>query len=106
MLATPQPALLGRNGTLVSFPKPHSNVAAFSSFLKGKCYVNHELAAKMIGRWPSGAPLMLTLEQDAPELGSDLQQMNNFKYIQDPNGLRCSIGAHIRRIHETRHWKS
>ena len=36
MLATPQPALLGRNGTLVTFPKLHSNVAAFSSFPERK----------------------------------------------------------------------
>jgi deferrochelatase/peroxidase EfeB len=33
-----------------------------------------------------------------PELGSDLKQMNNFTYAQDPKGLRCPIGAHIRRM--------
>jgi len=74
MLAMPQPALLGRK-------------------------MSAELvAAKMVGRWPSGAPLMLAPEEDAPELGSDLKQMNNFTYAQDPKGLRCPIGAHIRRM--------
>jgi Dyp-type peroxidase family len=101
MLAMPQPALLGRNGTLVSFRKLHSQVAAFRRFLKANATSTMSaefLAAKMVGRWPSGAPLMLAPEQDVPELGSDLQQMNNFSYAQDPKGLRCPIGAHIRRM--------
>jgi Dyp-type peroxidase family len=101
MLAMPQPALLGRNGTFVSFRKLHSKVAAFRRFLSANATSAMSaqlLAAKMVGRWPSGAPLMLAPEQDAPELGSDLQQMNNFTYAQDPKGLRCPIGAHIRRM--------
>jgi Dyp-type peroxidase family len=101
MLAMPQPALLGRNGTFVSFRKLHSKVAAFRRFLKANATPTMSaelLAAKMVGRWPSGAPLMLAPEQDAPELGSDLQRMNNFTYAQDPKGLRCPMGAHIRRM--------
>jgi Dyp-type peroxidase family len=101
MLAMPQPALLGRNGTFVSFRKLHSKVAAFRRFLNANATPTLSaelLAAKMVGRWPSGAPLMLAPEQDAPELGSDLQRMNHFTYVQDPKGLRCPIGAHIRRM--------
>ena len=101
MLAMPQPAVLGRNGTFVSFRKLHSNVAAFRRFLKANATPDMSpelLAAKMAGRWPSGAPLMLAPERDAPELGYDLQRMNNFTYAQDPKGLRCPMGAHIRRM--------
>jgi Dyp-type peroxidase family len=101
MLAMPQPELLGRNGTFVSFRKLHSRVAAFRRFLKANATpaMSAELlAAKMVGRWPSGAPLMLAPEQDVPELGSDLQQVNHFTYAQDPKGLRCPVGAHIRRM--------
>jgi Dyp-type peroxidase family len=101
MLAMPQPDLLGRNGTFVSFRKLHSKVAAFRRFLKANATpaMSAELlAAKVIGRWASGAPLMLAPEQDNPQLGSDLQRMNNFTYAQDPKGLRCPIGAHIRRM--------
>src|ERR1700677_268922 len=101
MLAMPQPDLLGRNVTFVSFRKLHSKVAAFRRFLKANATpaMSAELlAAKMIGRWASGAPLMLAPEQDSPQLGSDLQRMNNFTYGQDPKGLRCPIGAHIRRM--------
>ncbi len=52
------------------------------------------LAAKMVGRWPSGAPLVKAHHRDDPELGTD----NSFGYSAwDPHGLRCPIAAHIRR---------
>jgi hypothetical protein len=38
------------------------------------------LAAKMVGRWPSGAPLVLAPEQDDPELGDDPTRSNDFMY--------------------------
>ena len=101
ILAMPQPAILGRNGTYVSFRKLHANVAAFRRFLRANATVSlsaEMLAAKMVGRWPSGAPLILAPEQDAPELGADPQRMNYFTYAGDPSGLQCPIGAHIRRM--------
>jgi len=53
------------------------------------------LAAKMVGRWPSGAPLVKTPDQDDPGLGND----NDFGYYHtDPLGLACPLGAHIRRV--------
>jgi Dyp-type peroxidase family len=53
------------------------------------------LAAKMVGRWPSGAPLVETPDRDDPRLGDD----NDFGYYRtDPLGLACPIGAHIRRM--------
>lgn len=101
MLPMPQPPVLGRNGTFVSFRKLHSNVATFRRFLhdNASAAMSTELiAAKVIGRWPSGAPLMLAPDRDAPELGADLEQMNNFSFGEDPGGLRCPMGAHIRRM--------
>ena len=54
------------------------------------------LAAKMVGRWPSGAPLTLTPDHD-DEL---LAQANDFAYqYGDEFGLNCPIGSHIRRSH-------
>jgi Dyp-type peroxidase family len=53
------------------------------------------LAAKMVGRWPSGAPLVETPDRDDPRLGND----NDFGYNNtDPLGLACPLGAHIRRM--------
>ena len=53
------------------------------------------LAAKMVGRWPSGAPV-------APPDADDplLADANDFTYHRDdPLGLACPIGAHVRRAH-------
>jgi len=47
----------------------------------------------MVGRWPSGAPLVKAPDQDIPALADD----NDFAYHDDPLGLACPIGAHIRR---------
>jgi Dyp-type peroxidase family len=55
-----------------------------------------ELAAKMMGRWPSGAPLVSSPERDDPKLGDS----NDFAYHHvDPHGLRCPKGSHVRRAH-------
>jgi len=52
------------------------------------------LAAKMVGRWPSGAPLALAPDADDPSLA----EANDFGYHEDdPRGERCPIGSHIRR---------
>jgi Dyp-type peroxidase family len=97
----PAPDVLGRNGTFLGFRKLHSKVAAFRQFLRDNETPRlpaTKLAAKMIGRWPSGAPLMLAPDQDQPELAADPRQVNNFLYASDANGLRCPLGAHIRRM--------
>jgi Dyp-type peroxidase family len=48
----------------------------------------------MVGRWRSGAPLVKTWNADDPRLAFD----DDFTYQRDdPHGLRCPIGAHIRR---------
>ena len=52
------------------------------------------LGAKFVGRYKSGAPLVLSPEKDDPGLSSE----NNFAYFdKDPHGLACPIGSHIRR---------
>jgi Dyp-type peroxidase family len=52
------------------------------------------LAAKCVRRWPSGAPLVLAPDQDDPSLA----MQNAFGYVEkDADGMRCPIGAHIRR---------
>jgi deferrochelatase/peroxidase EfeB len=52
------------------------------------------LAAKLMGRWRNGAPIVLSPEKDDPNLSSE----NNFLYTtKDPEGQLCPIGAHIRR---------
>ncbi|WP_240667593.1 Dyp-type peroxidase [Streptomyces luteoverticillatus] len=97
----PQPDVLGRNGTYAAVRKIHTNVAAWRQYLRANtssAEAEALLAAKMVGRWPSGAPLTLTPEHDDPELAADPHRVNNFLYREnDDRGYRCPAGAHIRR---------
>ncbi len=96
----PTPEILGRNGTYVVFRKLHTRVAAYRRYLRAKAASREDealLGAKMVGRWPSGAPLALSPERDDPALGEDPARNNNFDYGRDPRGLRCPAGAHARR---------
>jgi hypothetical protein len=99
--AMPQPEILGRNGTYLGFRKLHSRVAAFRQYLQANARSDAEqelLAAKLVGRWPSGAPLVLAPERDDQALGADAQRNNDFLYYDgDPHGLKCPLGSHIRR---------
>jgi Dyp-type peroxidase family len=99
--AMPQPEVLGRNGTYIAFRKLYSHVAEFRRYLKANAESPEDealLQAKMVGRWPSGAPLVLAPERDDPELGADPQRNNDFGYYaEDPKGRKCPVGAHIRR---------
>jgi deferrochelatase/peroxidase EfeB len=57
------------------------------------------VAAKLMGRWRSGAPLVLCPQKDDPELGADRQRTNDFNYGKmDPYGYACPVGSHMRRM--------
>ena len=97
----PQPDILGRNGTYVGFRKYQSRVGAFNRFLQanGSNEAERELlAAKLVGRWRSGAPLTLAPDADSAALGADPQRNNNFDYAGDPHGRQVPLGSHIRRM--------
>jgi Dyp-type peroxidase family len=91
---------LGRNGSYLVFRHLAQDVAKFWNFLDKA--TNHSsdpkaserLAAKFVGRWKSGAPLVLSPEED----NALLKDENNFAYLEkDAQGLSCPIGSHIRR---------
>lgn len=97
---TPQPEVLGRNGSYVVFRKLYQRVAAFRQYLRAhaKDPAQEELiAAKMMGRWRSGAPLARCPLHDDPELGADPRQNNEFLYEDDPIGYKTPPGSHVRR---------
>lgn len=97
----PQPEVLGRNGTYIVFRKLHQRVAAFRQYLRANSPSPEEeelLAAKLMGRWRSGAPLALCPFHDDPELGADPRRNNDFLYRQeDSTGYVTPPGSHIRR---------
>jgi deferrochelatase/peroxidase EfeB len=101
----PEPRELGLNGSFAVFKKIETDVVGFESFLQSnKDKIAPELlAAKMCGRWRNGVPLALSPETDSPPGGIPPDQLNNYEYVDadgsgDPKGLRCPVGAHMRRI--------
>src|SRR3954454_18721717 len=96
----PQPEILSRNGSFMAYRRLQEHVSQFRDFLRehGKTQEEQELiAAKLMGRWRSGAPL--TLAPDDPVLGADLQRNNDFNYNEmDPHGYAVPLGSHMRRM--------
>ena len=98
----PQPEILSRNGSYVAYLRMEEHVGAFRDFLRqhGETPEQQEwVAAKLMGRWRSGAPLVLTPDQDDPGLGADYSRNNDFNYgTMDPHGYGCPLGSHVRRM--------
>jgi len=98
----PAPERLARNGSYLAYRRLEEHVGAFRDFLAehGETAEEQELiAAKLMGRWRSGAPLTLAPEQDDPALGADLERCNDFNYKkEDPHGYAVPLGSHMRRM--------
>ena len=99
----PTPEVLARNGSYVVFRKLQTRVAEYRQYLRSRAKSREDealLAAKFVGRWPSGAPLALAPERDDPKLGADPNRNNAFLYAaDDARGLKCPLGAHVRRAY-------
>ncbi len=86
---------LGRNGTYLVYRQYAQHVQAFWRYLATNTTDEDEaieLGAKLVGRWPNGAP-RAAARSDDPELST----ANEFVYAHDKVGLECPIGAHVRR---------
>jgi Dyp-type peroxidase family len=98
----PQPVVLSRNGSYMAYRRLEEHVGRFRDFLRAHGTTPEEqefIAAKLMGRWRSGAPLVLAPDKDDPALGADLQRKNDFNYKEmDPHGYAVPLGAHIRRL--------
>ncbi|HBZ07012.1 MULTISPECIES: Dyp-type peroxidase [Massilia] len=100
-VAMPDPPELGRNGSFVVLRKYASQVGAFNDFVRSHASGEQEeelLAAKLVGRWRSGAPLILAPEHDDPDLGADPTRNNDFDFSKDPRGFVCPHASHMRRL--------
>jgi Dyp-type peroxidase family len=92
----PEPAALFRNGSYLTYRKLRQDVAAFRRFLAGAAgsVAGHhigtgDIAAAVLGRQEDGSPLV-----GAPHGGDPAR---DFSFRSDPEGLRCPLGAHVRR---------
>ena len=95
---------LGRNGSYLVLRDLHQDVGSFWRYLDRQASGVPEqrdlLAAAMVGRSKDGVALMPASSDpiagiDAPAPGDPAY--NQFTYASDPEGLRCPLGAHIRR---------
>ncbi len=119
-----------RNGSYLVFRRLRQDVAGFRAFLAqsaetlsvqpGFSGVTHEwVAARLVGRWPSGAPVSRVPYADDAVLGVDRLANNVFGFAADavedplvaglkagywpdakadPVGLTCPMAAHIRKV--------
>ena len=106
----PQPQILSHNGSFMAYRRLQEHVGTFREYLSDHAETSEEqelLAAKLMGRWRSGAPLVLAPERDDPELGADPMRNNDFNYREmDPHGYACPLGSHARRLNprDTAHY--
>nr|MDQ3370522.1 Dyp-type peroxidase [Myxococcota bacterium] len=99
---------LGHNGTYLVFRKLHQHVATFWSYVAAQARalepdpalaaeLTELLAAKLVGRWKSGASLVHAPDRDDASWARR-DRINEFGYlVEDPHGLRCPISSHVRR---------
>jgi Dyp-type peroxidase family len=97
----PTPAELAVNGSFLVYRKLHQDVAAFRAQLAkaARLFPGGEqlLAAKILGRWRDGTPIDLSPDRPDPVIVADGERNNNFSYTSDADGMRCPVGAHVRR---------
>jgi Dyp-type peroxidase family len=102
----PPPDSFGVNGSFLVYRKLRQDVAAFRRALRAAAAVypggEELLAAKIVGRWRDGTPLDRGPHRPDPALVTDPARNNAFDYGDDPDGLRCPVGAHVRRMNPRR----
>ena len=107
----PQPELLSRNGSYMAYRRLEEHVVRFRDFLRqhGQTAEERELiAAKLMGRWRSGAPLVLSPDKDEsrawgrPSAEQRFQlQRNGPAWICGPARLSCA--PHKSSRHRSQH---
>lgn len=103
--AEPAPAW-AKDGSFLVFreleqrvPEFHARSAKLAKSLQSKVpgVTAEFLEARMVGRWPSGAPLILSPLKEDEILGADAFKNNVFDYSKDIPASRCPASAHVRR---------
>lgn len=97
----PEQADLGLNGSYLVMRQLRQDVQGFWRELDGQAEGNADLrdrfAEKMVGRNKKGESLEPLSESCAGGKSTQKSKLNQFTYQHDPQGLRCPLGAHIRR---------
>ena len=92
-----------RNGSYMVFRRLEQRVPEFRRFVReqaARLAMDPELlAARMVGRWKTGAPIELSPRRDDPALSRDDGRNNDFEYGDDLLQSRCPYAAHIRKVY-------
>jgi Dyp-type peroxidase family len=127
--ATVPGPLWARNGSYLVYRRLQQDVGLFQSFLEQQAdalsqqpgfegTTAAQLGAKVVGRWPSGAPLARAPQGDDPDLGADPLANNHVEFAADtaelpltggqtvgfpcahadPVGMVTPLAAHIRKV--------
>src|SRR6202043_1808032 len=92
-----------KNGSYMVFRRLEQRVPEFNTFLRAQAarfgMYPELLAARMVGRWRSGAPLELAPLDDKPSLAADDRRDNDFGFGDDPDQRKCPYAAHIRKVY-------
>jgi Dyp-type peroxidase family len=92
-----------RNGSHMVFRRLEQKVPEFRRFIAERAArlgMDRELlAARMVGRWKSGAPMELAPLRDNPGLGGDDKRNNDFGFAEDRFQAKCPYAAHIRKVY-------
>jgi len=120
------PLDFSRNGTFMAYRKLHQDIAGFKKWVEDAAaklqqawnleslkVARETLLAKMAGRWSDGVPLTVAStyaewqkfneeceRKDGHVVRDDTARARalvDFGYREDPEGLRCPLGSHIRR---------
>ncbi|HLM08534.1 MAG TPA: Dyp-type peroxidase [Thermoleophilaceae bacterium] len=92
------PRELGLNGSYMVVRKLEQDVHGFWDFARAEAGDQAEwFAAKLVGRWRDGTPLVSSLTAPANGDEGDLRRLNDFAFARDVYGYGCPLGAHIRR---------
>ena len=101
----PEPKELGLNGSFAVFKMIMTDVVGFENFLQSnKDKIDPELlAAKMCGTLAQRRSAGVIAGHRQPAGRDCTDQLNNYEYVNadgsgDPKGVRCPVGAHMRRI--------
>lgn len=101
--------LWATNGSYLVIRRLTQDVAGFWQFCRRRAVElgisSERFASLLVGRWPSGAPLVAAAVRDDPRLAADSARVNDFGFHTptgtlpgDREGLRCPFAAHIRKV--------
>jgi Dyp-type peroxidase family len=113
------PPDLVHNGTFLVYRKLHQNVKSFNDYIDqaAAAYAagrpslaipdaREIIMAKMAGRWSDGVPISVKptvaewrdFQRTEPDPEKRIEQTKIFSFKDDPQGAKCPIGAHLRRV--------